>query len=341
MGRKIVFFELEDWARDQILQMDWGDCEVVTLPDTLGEANANDFADAEVVSVFIYSDLHKAVLDKLPNLRMAATRSTGFDHIDLEVCRSRGMAAANVPNYGENTVAEHAFGLILALSRNIHKAYQRTSTYNFSMNGLRGFDLYGRTLGVVGAGNIGLHAIRIGKGFGMRVLAFDARPQRLISEVLGFEYADMDTLLSKSDVVTLHVPLLPSTRHMINAETLKKMKKGALLVNTARGGLVDTKALMESLDNGHLGGAGLDVFEGEEYIKEEAQLVHGEIPEDALKAMVQNYRMLRRENVVVTPHIGFYSQEAEQRILDTTIQNILDYLQGQTPRNALRPPSGA
>ncbi len=172
----------------------------------------------------------------------------------------------------------------------------------------------------------------------MRVLAYDTRPQHLISEVLGFEYADLDTLLAESDVVSLNVPLLPETRHLINTETIQKMKEGALLINTARGGLVDTRALMDALDSGHLGGAGLDVFEGEEFIKEEAELVHSEPSDEVLKSMVQNYRILRRENVVVTPHIGFYSMEAEQRILDTTLRNIEVFLSGGEPPCRLKPP---
>lgn len=337
---KIAFFEVvEEWAREAILSHEWGDgVESVCDSERLTGANVDAYADAEIMSGFIYSDLSAPILEACPNLKMIATRSTGYDHIDLEVCARRGILVTNVPNYGENTVAEHAFGLILALSRNLHKAYQRTSTFNFSIAGLRGFDLYGRTLGVVGAGNIGLHVIRIGKGFGMRVLAYDTKPQRLISEVLGFHYVDMDTLLTESDVVSLHVPLLPSTRHMINRETIGQMKPGSLLVNTARGGLVDTEALMEALDSGHLGGAGLDVFEGEEYIKEEAELVHSQPSGDVLKAMVQNYRILRRENVVVTPHIGFYSLEAEQRILETTLHSINSFLTGLPPDNAVPSP---
>jgi D-lactate dehydrogenase len=291
-----------------------------------------EHADCDVISVFIYSRITEQTLEAFPRLRLVATRSTGYDHIDLQACQKRGVAVCHVPNYGENTVAEHTFALILALSRKLHKAAQRTRALDFSLKGLEGFDLYGKTLGVVGAGSIGLHVIRIGRAMGMRVLAYDVVQNRLLAEVLDFSYADLDTLLRESDVVTLHAPLTPATRHMFDGDTIAKMKKGALLINTARGELVETPAVIRALDEGRLGGAGLDVLEGEAAVKEERQLLLGETPPETLKAALQDYALARREDVIVTPHMAFYSREALGRILDTTVDNILSFLEGN-PKN--------
>lgn len=336
MANKIVFFEVDEpgiKAQIESLAGAWTDKAFAEEP--LKPENAARYSGCEIVSCFIYSEIGMETLDRLPNLKMIATRSTGHDHIDIDLCRERGIVVTNVPTYGENTVAEHAFALILALSRNVHKAYKRTSSFDLSIAGLKGFDLYKKTLGIVGAGNIGLHAIRIGKGFGMRVLAYDVRENQLLSDVLGFTYTDLDTLLAESDVISLHAPLLPSTRHMINAETIGKMKKGVLLINTSRGGLVDTDALMQALDNGHVAGAGLDVFEGEELIREEAELLKYSEGSDKLQQVLKSYMMLRRDNVVITPHIGFYSQEAEDKIIQTTLHNIQVFLEGENPPDRL------
>jgi D-lactate dehydrogenase len=291
-----------------------------------------------ILSVFINSRVTEDVLASFPALQCVATRSTGYDHIDLVACAACGITVCNVPHYGENTVAEHTFALILSLSRNIHKAVMRTTAGNFSLEGLQGFDLKGKTLGVVGAGSIGLHVIRIARAFGMRVIAYDVMQNALLAEVLGFEYAPLETLLRESDVVTLHAPALPSTVHLINRERLGMMKRGALLINTARGALVDTDALLWALDEGILAGAGLDVLEGEELISEERELLASEgrpASEEQLRTLLRNNLLLRRPNVVVTPHIGFDSREALQRILDTTVANIAAFVAGE-PRNVVR-----
>jgi len=263
-----------------------------------------------------------------------ATRSTGFDHVDTAAARERGVVVSNVPAYGENTVAEHVFGLILTLSRKIMQAYRRVSQGQLSLEGLMGFDLMGKTLGVVGAGRIGLHVIRIARGFNMNVLAYDVRPQPLLAEVLGFSYAPLGELLQRADIITLHTPYMPQTHHLINRDSFKLMKRGALLINTARGGLVDTAALLEALDDGILAGAGLDVIEGEELIGEEQRLVASPVAEDTLRTVLRHHALLRYENVIITPHIGFYSREAVERILDTTVSNIRSFLAGQ-PTNSV------
>lgn len=301
---------------------------------SLQECAPQDYEGAEVLSVFIHSQVTRERIEVMPNLRLIATRSTGFDHIDLQACNERGITVANVPHYGENTVAEHTFGLILTLSRKIHKAYLRTVAGDFSLQGLEGFDLRGKTLGVVGAGSIGLRVIRIAKGFDMNVLAYDVKPNHLIAEVLSFEYVSLDDLLRRSDIITLHAPYMPTTHHLINAETFKQVKHGAVLINTARGALVDTEALIEALDAGILSGAGLDVIEGEELIEEEERLLRAPEASEQLRMLVRQHILLRRPDVVMTPHMAFFSREARERILDTTMENIRAFFAGR-PQNVV------
>jgi D-lactate dehydrogenase len=285
---------------------------------------------ADIVSVFIYSRLTAELVNKLPRLKLIATRSTGFDHIDLAACRKKKIAVANVPFYGENTVAEHTFALILALSRKVHQGYLRTIRGDFSFEGLQGFDLKDKTIGIIGTGHIGLHAIRIAKGFGMNVIAYDVRNDVFMAETLSFKYVSFDELLAQSDIISLHAPYRKETHHLINKQNVRKIKKGALLINTARGGLVETEALALALDQGILAGAGLDVLEGEELIKEERQILSKEFSVDHLKTMLQNHILLNRENVVITPHIAFNSKEAFLRILETTVNNIDGYISGRS-----------
>lgn len=336
---RIAFFDLEEWQPDYLragLQR-LGLADAVQpqfFHDHLDAEQCVQFADSEAIVVFIWTRVSRAVIESLPHLRLVLTMSTGYDHIDLQACRERGITVCNVPHYGENTVAEHTFALILSLSRKLHAAYFQGLRGEYRIRELRGFDLYGKTLGVVGAGNIGLHVIRIARGFGMRVLAYDARPHPLLAEVLGFTYTDLDTLLRESDIVSLHVPATPETYHLINRDTLSKMKRGALLINTARGSVVDTEALLWALEEGILAGAGLDVIEGEEFIKEESALLRMPVAEETLKKVVQAHLLLRRENVVFTPHIAFNSHEAVQRILDTTLENLKAYLEGR-PQNVV------
>ncbi|HEX2948891.1 MAG TPA: NAD(P)-dependent oxidoreductase [Armatimonadota bacterium] len=299
------------------------------------------YADAEVLSVFVHCEVNRTVLDHMPNLRIIAARSTGFDLIDLEACNERGIPVCNVPRYGENTVAEHTFGLMLSLSRQIHKAYQRTIAGDFSLHGLEGFDLKGKTLGVVGAGSIGLHVVRIAKGFGMNVIAYDVRPNPLIAEVLDFEYHPLEYVLSHADIITLHAPYMPATHHLINAESIKLIKRGALLINTARGGLVDTEALIDALDQGILSGAGLDVVEGEGLMEEEERLMRAPEESDKLRMVVRQHILLRRPDVVITPHMAFFSKEARERILDTTISNIESFYAGHLQNVVNNPAKGA
>jgi len=271
-------------------------------------------------------------MDKMPLLRLIATRSTGYDHIDLACATERKIAIANVPGYGENAVAEYTFALLLTLTRKILMASARTQHGDYTLEGLRGSDLYGKTLGVIGTGAIGIHVIRIAKGVGMQVLAYDVFPQHHLAEVLGFSYGNLAELLAHSDIVTLHAPATPETFHLLNRETFSQMKRGAFFINTARGSLVNVQALAWALDTGILAGAGLDTLEGEEFFQHEEELLHEPGTEEKLKLLVQHHILQQRNNVVITPHIAFNTEEALRRILETTIENVHAFSLGH-PQN--------
>ena len=292
------------------------------IKEPLTSLNAAKYKDLEVVSTFIYSKIDTAVLRTLTKLKFVTTRSTGFDHIDVAECNHNKIKVCNVPFYGENTVAEHAFALMLNLSRNVHKSYIKTIHDDFTIEGLMGFDLKGKTLGVIGTGHIGAHVMKIADGFGMHVIASDVHKNDFLSEVLHFEYVELEYLLKHADIVTLHVPSLPATYHILNKKRIAMMKHGAIVINTARGDLIDTDALFKALKDGKLGGAGLDVVEGEDVIREDHELLINENNPEKLRRLVKDEMLFHLPNVVFTPHIAFFSKEALIRIMQTTADNI-------------------
>lgn len=322
-----AFFEVKDWEQAYLAERLPSD-QLHFAPGALTPPG-EELRGLQALSVFIYSHVTRDVLDALPELKLVATRSTGFDHIDVATCRERGIAVCNVPSYGENTVAEHTIALLLMLSRKVHQSVLQMRSGRVDLAELTGFDLQGKTIGVVGAGHIGLHVIRIARGLGMRVLAYDVRRDPFLADLLGFEYATLDRLLAESDIVTLHSPLTPGTHHLIGREQFTRMKPGAMIVNTGRGGLIDTDAMVEALESGKLGGAGLDVLEGEELIKEEKQLLQQPPDMERLRTAVRNRVLLARENVVFTPHNAFNSREALVRILEVTLANLEAFRAGQ------------
>jgi D-lactate dehydrogenase len=331
---KINFYEVDKDDRRFINKTLKGRYVLSFFAEPLTDSNIETAKSADIVSVFIYSVLDKKNISTLQRLRLIATRSTGFNHVDLKTATSKGISVCNVPYYGENTVAEHTFGLILTLSRNIHKAYMRTIRNDFSVEGLEGWDIKGKTLGVVGAGSIGSHVIKIAKGFGMNVLAFDMRKNHLVEEVLGFQYVALDGLLKNSDIITLHCPYNKATHHLINMKNIELVKRGALFINTARAGIIEPAALNYALETGIFGGAGLDVFEGEDLVKEENQMLTRNVSVEHLRAVLQKNILLNRENVIITPHIAFDSVEAVERILETTLDNIEAFVAGN-PTNVV------
>src|SRR3989344_550270 len=331
---KTAFFGIKLWEKEYLcervanrkLEIESAFITEILTPDKLPAD-----CTAEIVSVFVDSLIDKTVIDIFPNLKFLALRSTGFDHVDLASARARQVAVSNVPSYGENTVAEQAFALLLSLSRKIFQAYdQIKETGSFKVEDLQGFDLKGKTIGVIGTGRIGRHSIWIAKGFGMSVVAYDPLPNPALASELGFEYSSFDEVLEQSDVITIHVPYLSATHHLFNQESFRKMKKGAYLINTARGAVVDTQALVAALKTGQLGGVGLDVLEEEGVIKDELDFIaHGRVEGHDLKTVIANHALIDMPNVVITPHNAFNTREALQRILDTTLDNIAAFITGQ------------
>lgn len=326
---RVSVFEIEGWEKERF------ECladqhEVRFDARRLDDESVTDHADADIISTFIYSDVTADALDRFDHLGMIATRSTGVDHIDLDWCRAHDVVVANVPSYGDNTVAEHVFALLLAVSRHLVEAVDRTRRGEFSQAGLRGFDLQGRTIGIIGTGRIGAHVGRIARGFGMEVLAFDPHEDPDLAREIGFEYLPMEELLRRADVVTLHVPGTPKTRHLLGAKEFEQMKPGAVLINTSRGSVVESTALVRALGDGTVMAAGLDVVEGEPVIREEAELVRSVFSQEHdLEMLLSGHVLLRMRNVIITPHIGFATQEAVQRILDTSCQNIEAFARGE------------
>ncbi|MFA5003763.1 MAG: 2,3-bisphosphoglycerate-dependent phosphoglycerate mutase [Candidatus Saccharimonadales bacterium] len=290
--------------------------------------------DAEVVSIFVTSNLDEQILAKLPRLRLVCCRSTGFNNVDLKATADRDITVTNVPTYGEQTVAEYAFTLLLALSRKLLPAVQAVHDADIQQTKLTGFDLSGKTIGILGAGHIGQHVAQIARGFGMRVLAYDPYPNEAKAKEIGFEFKELPALLSESDVVTIHMPYTQTNRHFINQETLQDFKSGALLINTARGELVDTKALVAALESGKLGGVALDVLEGEKllHIEEEKILLRlNSIPQDLLEQSIELQVLGKLPNVIITPHNAFNTFEAINRINEVTAQSITSFWYGETP----------
>lgn len=316
---KIAFFELEKWEEEYIRQA-LKDKDLFISRDKLTKDNLSSAKDASILSTFIFSTLNREILSQLPHLKYIATLSTGFDHIDTDFCKEKGIIVSNVPSYGEHTVAEHTFALILALSRKLIPSIEKTKKGDFSLEGLRGFSLYGKTLGVIGAGHIGKRVIEIAKCFGMKVLVFTKHQKSSTS---------LEQLLSSSDVITIHVPYNSDTHHLINMKNIRFFKKGSILINTARGGIVETQAILEGLERGILMGAGLDVLEEECNLREEKELLTNEFLKSCdIKTQLLNHVLLTRNDVIVTPHNAFNSREALLQILQTTVSNIQSFLQG-------------
>lgn len=333
---KVTVFEVEPWEKDSLADLARHGHTIAETRDPLTGFNARAFADTEVAVVFIYSRIDGRVLAALPRLKLIATRSTGIDHIDTDACVARGVVVANVPVYGEATVAEHVFALLLAISHRLIESVDRTRRGDFSSEGLQGFDLAGKTIGIVGTGNIGRHVVAIAKGFGMKVIATDIKPDHDMAVAMGFRYVDFDTVLAEADVLTLHVPGVG--RPLIGVRELSLMKDGAVLVNTARGGVVDVRALAMALASGKLAAAGLDVLAEEPAIREEAELLRSlsERGRD-LSTLLADHILLRLRNVIVTPHNAFNTREAVSRIAAVTRDNILAFA-GGAPANVVAGP---
>ena len=313
---KITFFETRPEEESLVSPLLKEEC--VFVKDKLTIQNIDLAKDTNIISIFINSKIDKEIIDSLPNLKLITTRSTGFDHIDTLYAKEKNIKVANVPSYGSETVAEFTFALILSLSRKIFEA--KTSVIEkqrFDITNLQGFDLNGKTLGVIGTGRIGQNIIKIASAFGMKILASDIKPNAELATKFDFKYTDIETLLKNSDIVTLHVPYFSENKHLINSSNISLMKESAYLINTARGELIETQALLKALSSKKIAGAGLDVLEAERETKEGSELL-------------ENHTLINMPNVLITPHIAFFSREACTEISKTTVQNIKSFIDGNT-----------
>jgi len=297
----------------------------------LTEKTAKLAAGFPAVCSFVNDRLNEETLRLLHEggVRMIALRSAGFNHVDLAAAQNLGIAVARVPEYSPYAVAEHAVALILALNRKVHRSFNRVREFNFSLDGLVGFDLHGKTVGVVGTGRIGAVFARIMRGFGCRVLACDERPDANLARDEKFDYVSMQRLLSESDIISLHVPLTPATRHLLDTEAFACMRRGVMLINTSRGALIETKALITALKSGVIGYAGLDVYEEEEGVFFQ-DLSESGLEDDVLA------RLLTFPNVLVTSHQAFLTREALSNIANTTLRNLQDFELDRPLENAVR-----
>ncbi|MFH0753102.1 MAG: 2-hydroxyacid dehydrogenase [Candidatus Omnitrophota bacterium] len=293
--------------------------EIKFLSDHLNPETAELTRGCDVVCAFVNDKIDKDTIMVLKKngVQLIALRCAGYNNVDLKAAFN-AVHIVRVPAYSPHAVAEHAMALVLCLNRKIHRAYNRVRDGNFTLNGLLGFDLYGKTAGVVGTGKIGKCLIAILKGFGMRILAYDAFPDEVFAKEQGISYVDLPQLCQEADIISLHCPLTPQTHHLVNEKMIVGMKDGVFLINTGRGELIDTQALIEGLKNGKVGAAGLDVYEeeGEYFFEDFSSSV---ISDDVLA------RLLTFPNVLITAHQGFFTEEAMHNIAVTTMENIKDF----------------
>lgn len=318
---KIVFLGVTAEERAYFDAHRPGDWDVAYFEETCPVLDT--VADCGALSVFVHTQVDATMLSALAQLKLVVTRSTGFDHIDLAACRARGIAVCNAPAYGSCSVAEHAFALLFAAARRIIPARRKMASGDFSIEGLRGVELAGRVFGVLGTGRIGRHVARIAHCLNMRVLGNDPFPDAELMAQNIVEYVDCDTLLAQSDVLSLHCPASAESYHLLDAAAFAKMKHGVILVNTARGDIIDASALLTAIDSGTVAAAGLDVFELESCL--------GCMPCADDDIIVSAERaLLTHENVVATPHIAFDTVEAVARLWQTTLDNLTAFFAGRT-----------
>lgn len=325
---KVAFFSTKKYDQDFFEQTNEKfDHELTFFETALNEHTASLAQSYEAVCVFVNDDLNKKTLEKLAGygIKLIALRCAGFNNVDLEAAAENDITSVRVPAYSPQAVAEHAVALILTLNRKTHKAYNRVRENNFSLDKLTGFNLYGKTVGVIGTGIIGICFAKIMQGFGCKVLAFDIKPSDELKD-LGVKYVAIDELLKEADIISLHCPLNEQTHHLMDADAFNKMKDGAMLINTGRGALIDTTAVVEALKKEKLGYLGIDVYEQESglFFNDRSETINKD--DDFL-------RLMSFPNVLITGHQGFFTKEALEQIAQVTLQNLSDFENGNELEN--------
>jgi D-lactate dehydrogenase len=326
---KVAVFSTKPYDREFLKPAAEGKHELTFFEPRLSSQTAELARGYRVVCVFVNDDLCAECLERLAagGTKLVALRCAGFNNVDIPAASAAGIAVVRVPAYSPHAVAEHAVGLMLALNRQLPRAHSRVREGNFALNGLLGFDMHGRTAGIVGTGKIGIEVAKILHGFGCRLLAYDVHesPECLAN---GVKYVPLAQLLAESDIITLHCPLLPSTEHVINQHTIASMKRGVMLINTSRGALIDTRAVIEGLKSGRIGYVGLDVYEEEEDLFFEdfsSRIIHDDV----------FTRLLTFPNVLITGHQAFFTSNALEAISRVTIDNISAFERGEKLLNAV------
>ena len=323
--KTIAFFDTKSYDRESFLKYSGDELNIRFFENKLNEDTVSMAACCDAVCVFVNDNINKKVIEKLENygVKLIALRCAGYNNVDLKYARNR-IKVVRVPAYSPYAVAEHTMGMILMLNRKLHRAYIRTRDHNFSLDSLTGFDLKGKTVGIIGTGKIGQVFADICKGFGMNILGFDPYEN---NNFCG-KYVSLEELLSQSDVISLHCPLTHENKYLINENTIKKMKKGAYIINTSRGKLVDTQALIAGLKNGQIGAAGLDVYE------EETDLFFEDFSDEIIRDDTLS-NLISMPNVIVTSHQAFLTKEALSSIAETTVKNLKDFFKTGKSENEI------
>ena len=327
LGMKIVFFSSQPYDKQFFTQYNQPGYELIFQETHLDEQSVKLAAGATAICVFVNDKVNAGIIEQLANMNVGiiALRCAGFNNVDLEAAKAAGIKVCRVPAYSPEAVAEHSVGLMMTLNRRIHKAYQRTRDANFALDGLVGFNMFGKTAGIIGTGKIGIATLRILKGFGMRLLVSDPFQNQAAID-LGAEYVDLDTLFRESDVISLHCPLFKENHHLLNAESFAKMKKGVMIINTSRGGLLNAQDAIEALKQGKIGALGLDVYEDEHelFFEDKSNEV---ITDDTFR------RLSACHNVLFTGHQAFLTREALLSIANTTLTNAKTFAIGEKSGN--------
>lgn len=326
---KVAFFSTKSYDRDCFNKHNTGNHELIFLEAALNKDTINLTQDCDAVCAFVNDHLDATIIKKLKHngIKIIAMRCAGFNNVDLNAAKAENIKVVRVPSYSPMAVAEHAVALILTLNRKTHKAYNRVREGNFSLERLTGFDLYGKTVGVIGTGKIGQFFCKIMLGFGCKLVAYDPYPNSdLIA--LGINYVALDELLKTADIISLHCPLTPDTEHIIDKQAFSKMKKGTMLINTSRGALIDAAEAVEALKNKTLEYLGIDVYEQEE------KLFFQDLSENIIMDDVIS-RLISFPNVLITSHQGFLTHEALNQIATVTLQNLTAFEHGETLENEI------
>ena len=325
---KIIFFDVRENEVKSIKKFCKGKYDCKLIPESLDDKTVlTDYIKkADVISCFTFSRVSADILKQFPDLKLIALRCVGFNHIDIDYCKKHNIQVVNSFGYGNVTVAEFAIGLMLDVMRKVSRAYLNLKNEHLENDIYTGFEFNGKNIGIIGTGAIGSEVARIANGIGMNVLAYDLYAKKELEEKYNVQYVELDELIKKSDVITLHAPLTDDNFHMINEEKINLMKPNAVIINTARGELIDTKALYDALSDHRIFGAGLDVLESENlFTKPDTEWDFDYLRDDIIKQAMINARLLKLHNVVVTPHIAYNTKEAQDRILNITMNNIKSF----------------